>query len=540
MLAEMRTSPLYRHGFFLAGFCILMVCVWMTPVVLAGFPYQMTYLVQVAHEFTATGIMTDVIHPLFVLLLSALLPVIEWRNSMGWALVSSITMALSIIPLWWTIARLTNVRYAWATVLLFCLLPMHWVEAVGTAYYPLAFLCLFTGFTLFLLTVSYSRWMAVVLLGICFGGVLATTHSFFPLLPWFVLVYAWERRTHPRSMVLELVLCGVATYLMFVLPLLPNALRPRLTPIERVAVLLPVEENLMPPEELYGDEYAYIFLKEEFDQQMLEQAKDDSFFVRRRGEHFRINYSVGEFGIFHVLLNNTWLLINNLAALFMLETVGGVFIWLFLLPGCVALFREHRKFFLQLIGLYISMEIILRFGFHYGRIHLMDVGWIFAFICGAGVIFLADTLEGVFSGLRSRHIATILLCIGAFQLIQANRIHFAREYSRSSIPRAYAVATALQALPENAVIARPWNDHLMVFSERESIALQNRTIDILREKQRLAEPFLYYGITHIIGYDAERTAEILEASPSVQAVYIPPASPIVLTPFKRYLLNLIR
>lgn len=523
----------------LALFGIAITCIWIAPVLLAGFPFDLTPSVKTAHTFSQTGILGNVINPLFILILAALQSALDWREPTGWALVSAMTLALATIPLWWSIRRLFGTPTAWASTILFCLLPMHWREAIATGYYPLAYLCLFTGFALFLLLIERNRVAALCLLGIFFGLTLATSHAFFTLLPWFVIVYIWERRKDWKHGLVELAACGLSAYIAFILPLLPNALRPGMSTTERLGAFLPVEENLMQPAELYGDDYAYEFLKEDFDAAMKDKAVSGSFTERRDNENFRINYGVGSFNPVHVILNGTWLFGNALASYVMQEMTGGFFVWLLILPGIATLYDTRKRLLLQLLSLVLSMEIVLRFGFHYSRPHVMDVGWILALFAGSGAVFLAEALHKSMKWKINGVLAAIITLSG-LQLMQTNRTYIAREYARSGIPAAIAVANEIESLPADAVIVQPRHDTLMAFTDRQSILLADTTVDMLIRKGKLANPFRDYKVTHVVGYDEERTAAILKAMPNMKVIPVDYEASVPLTPFKRYLLNLIR
>ncbi len=532
------SSP-FGQTLLLALFCAAIVSVWMAPVLLAGFPFDLTPSVKTSHAFAETGILGNVINPLFILVLAALQPALDWRDATLWAFVSAITLALATIPLWWSIRRLFGTPTAWASTILFCLFPMHWREAIATGYYPLAYLCLFTGFALFLLLTERNRMAALGLLGFFFGLTLATSHAFFTLLPWFVIVYIWERRKDWKQGLLELAVCGFCAYAGFVLPLLPNALRPGMSATQRLGAFLPIEENLMQPAELYGDDYAYGFLKEDFDAAMQDTATSGSFTERRDNENFRINYGVGSFNLAHIAFNGTWLFGNALASYVMQEMTGGFFVWLLILPGIAVLYGTRKRMLLQSLGLVLSMEIVLRFGFHYSRPHVMDVGWIVALLAGSGAVFVAESLHRSAKWKTTGILAAIVMLSG-LQLMQTNRTYVAREYARSGVPAAMAVAKEIDTLPANAVIAQPRHDTLMAFTDRQSILLANTTIDMLIKKGKLADPFRHYKITHIVGYDEERTAAILKAVPTLKSIPVDSKAGVPLTPFKRYLLNLIR
>lgn len=520
---------------------MLCVFVWMAPVLLAGFPYAMTASVKLAHLQAVTGETYNVINPFFVLVLRVLIGLFDWRDALPWAFVSAVTMALALIPLWYAIQRLFGTSLAWVSISIFAFFPLHWRLAIETSYYPLALLCLFTGFLLFVTVVPRRRLAAVALLGFFFGLAVATTHAFVTLLPWFVAVYFWERGARWKRAIVELAVCGSCAYAAFAMMHVPDAVGPNMSLRERIAVLFPVEENLLPPHELYGDDYAYAFLREEFDARMAERAESGTFIERRDNEHYRLNYGVGSFDVFHVLLNGAWLFANAIAALFMQEIVGGVFLWLFIALGAASLFRTHRRMLFQLVGLWLSMELILRFGFHYSRIHLMNIGWIIALLAGAGVLAVASAVQRTTPvPVRPNLLAGIVTLIVVLQMGQANRVVIAKEYARSAVPRAYAAARAVEELPDDAVIMQPRDESLLIFTERMPVIVQQETLDVLAEGGRVVDPIRHYGVTHAMGYDEEHEKLIREAAPGVRIVEIAEGDSILLTPFKRYLLNLLR
>ncbi len=523
--AAMRPHPLGlpAHSALLALFCAACVCVWMAPVLLAGFPYMFTSIVKSVHLGEP-----NVVNPLFALLVKVLLPVVDWRNATSWALVSAVTFALTMIPLWWSIRRSFGMPTAWATIAVFAFMPMHWRLAIETGYYPLALLCLFTGFVFYLALVDRNRFAAVAALGLCFGLTCATSHAFVTFLPWFVLSYAWLNRARwPRALT-ELLLCGFCAYASFVLLLLPTG------------SLLPVEENLLPAEEVYGDRYAYDHLRDDFDARAAARAAEGGFFAARDNEHFRINYDPGSFSAAHVFLNGAWLFGNSLASLFMQETVGGAFLWLFIGLGITSLYRARRHELFLMLGLWLSMELVIRFGFHYGRIHLMNVGWVVALLAGSGIVAAAGGLKDVLRLRGAGFLAIAIAAVVVVQLGQANRSMFAGEYSRSRLPRAYAAAEAVEDLPADAVLAQPRDESLLLFTDRVPVVLQDETLDVLAARGEVADPFRRYGITHAVGYDEEHAALIRAASTDVTIVDVPAGSGVPLTPFVRYVLNVLR
>lgn len=533
-----RASHKPDSAVFLPLLCIGAAALWMLPVLLAGFPYELSWGIRSAREFADTGVMRS-INPLFVLLLHALNDFIEPGRTLPWAWVSSVTMALALAPLWYCTRTLFDERTAWATTVIFALMPMHWREAINTGYYPLALLCLHTGFAWHLWMQNRSKAIAAAGLGFFYGLTVATSHAFVPLLPWFVCVYFWHGRAEVRRTFIRLALCGACSYAGFILPMVPSIVAPDLSLSQRLSRFLPVEDNLMPAAELYGDEYSVLFLKEEFDARMIERAHTGSFIEKRTNENFRINHGVGSFNPLQILMTGSWLFANALAGVLMQEVTGGAFLLLLILPGIAMLTKKRRTTLICVIGLWLSMELILRFGFRYARIHLMDIGWIPSLLAGVGVTVIADALTKNGKKMTNVVIAVIVVITG-LQLAQSTRMMLAKEYVRSGVPRAIAVAAAVERLPDAAMIAHPKDDQLMVLSDKPSVTLHEDTLDVLAQTNRLAEPFAHYGITHILGYDDVVTEIIMKAVPGIEV--IDPGAPKRMepSPLQKYLLNLIR
>lgn len=520
-------------------FAIGIVCVWMIPVWLAGFPYHFTPLISQIKRPSITGQLPDSINLLFTREVLGLLHIINWQDMNTWALVSAISLACAAIALWLTVRRLFSATIAWATMVPFCFMPMYWQIAINTEYYALALMCLMVGLMLFTYLIKTRRRIAVITLGIFYGLTIATTHAFFPLSIWFAIVYLWEYRHKTTRTILDLALFGMATITAFTLPLWPYALEENLTVSERMNRLLPVNNHLLPDEEFYGDNYAAQFLAHEVKTDLQMKAEGRSLLEMLNSSHRRINHNVGNFNILEILGSSTWLLLNASMALFMQEVTGGAFIWLLIIPGIIALWQKDRTRTIELIGVYISMEIILRFGFRYGRHHLMDVGWILALFAGIGTAHLSKAIQKYFN-LRYNNIITIgIIILTAFQLAQSSRMLLAKEYVRSSVPKALAAAEAVNNLPLNTVIAIPHNN-LRALITHPVILLNPNTINILYEQEKIIDPFQYYNISHIMGFSKEQSEQIKSAVPNITEISISEPMAIELSPVKRYILNIIR
>ncbi|NLG07439.1 hypothetical protein GX553_03225 [Candidatus Peribacteria bacterium] len=539
----MKHHSLLLHLSLLAVFCIAIAIVWMLPVLLAGFPFGLPYAVHYVRELAETGLVSSRPNALLSLLLWPFHGLIDWQNMTGWTAVGAGFLAAALVPWWWSVRRLFDARIAWIATIVLAFMPMYWVEAVQLGGYAPAFFFLFLGFALFIEVHPRNAWAGTILAGICFGLTMAASHAFFTFLPWFALAYCWFRRHHLWSAVLQAGLYCAVAYAAFVAPLLPNALQSGMTPSERLAVFLPApKDHMTGVYHLYPDEYTYEFLREEFEQKQLRTLEQGSFLVRQDNQNYRYIFGVGDLNLRAVLTNSIWLFANAIPQLFLMENIGGVFLWLFILPGMALLYRRNRRLLYAFIGLWLCMELVLRFGFHFSRNHLMNTGWILALLAAVGIDWAGQRVRTQWQHVPALCAMAVITTLVSAQLVQANRMLFARLYAKSNVPAAYAVAAALEDVPEDAVIAYPRNKaETLFFVRHTSVNIHNATIDSLSEKQELHKPLEHYGITHILGYDAERAELILNARRDIELVEFDEEEFIIpLTPFRRLLLHAIR
>ncbi len=539
-----RTHPWPQavHVLLLVVFAAAMVGVWMLPSLFAGYPYVISGMIPRVRDYVTSGVITIDSMRLETVILGFLYPLVGFKNILGWTAVSAAAFAAALIPWWFFVRRLFDVRIAWVSTVIMSFMPMYWVEAVRLEGYPFAFFFLFLSFATFLRCYPRHPFIACILSGLCFGAVIASRDAFLILLPWMVPAYIWHHRSRwMRSMVHAGMYCACA-YLAFVLPLLPNALQDGMTPLQRVAVFLPSLEHRTPGEgHLYPDQYAYEFLREEFDQRIVDRVESSSFLVRQQDENYRYIFGVGDISLTRILISGAWLTVNALPEFFLLDTVGGIFLWLFIIPGMVYCFRNRRWVFVEWVGLWLSSEFLLRFILHFSRSHLTDIGWALPLFAALGIAVIAETAAKNSKALSAVAVMACMTVVVAAQMLEANRKQFAFFYSRSSVPEIYAAAQALEEIPETAVVANPRRSELFSLSDRMPVTLHPDTIDMLQSQGRVGEALKYYGVTHIIGYDDAHAKIIKRVDPRIEIVTIPDSAfKVTVTPLMQYILHQIR
>ena len=517
-----------------------MIGIWLMPVFIAGFPYEISGFIPTIREFARTGL-SPVGNGRIVVALWWLQSVFGWENILGWNAVSAAFFAAALFPWWWSVYRLFDARSAWLSTVILSLMPVFWIEAVRLSGYSTALFFLFLGFALFIEFRPRNRLAAAAVFGICFGAVLVSRDAFQAFLPWLIFGYAWYERKKFKSMIFELGIACVLAYAVFTLPLVCNVVHSEGPLSERFAVLLPSLDRTMPATgHLYPDAYTYEFDRESFEELTRQRVEEASFLVQQEDANVRKMFGVSNWGFFEAITNSVWLFLNAIPSLFLMDTVGGVFLWLFILPGIRYVFTHNKKLFSMQLGLFLSMEFLFRFVLHYHRTHLMDFGWMLALFAGLGIVSVSTALAQSWKKVSVTTLSAIIVVLLAGQLLQANRKQFARMYAETDDYLAFAASAAVEALPDDSVVAYPRIPKLLYFTDRAHFILHDDTIDRLSGQGRLRDPFRHYGITHIIGYSDERAALIQNAIPGIQVVSFAEENPIVVTPFVRLLLHAIR
>ena len=538
MITAMRLKnfPLSVHIGLLLLFCIGMVGLWLLPILIAGFPYELSGFIPEVRLFAETKL-SPTGNGRIVVLLWWLKSFFGWENVLGWNLISSIAFAAALVPWWWSVYKLFDARKAWLSTVILSLMPIFWLEAVRLSGYSFGLFFLFLGFALFIKFRPWNRLAAVAVFGLCFGATLVSRDAFQVFLPWFVIAYAWCERKDLKRMILELAVACLLAYSVFTSPLLLNVIQG-----EKLTILLPSLERTMPTTgHLYPDDYTYDFDKEAYDELIRERAARSSFLVQQEDANVRKMFGVSTWNFFESITNSFWLFLTSLPSLFLEDTVGGIFLWLFIIPGIGYLYLKNKKLLYLQLGLFLSIEFLLRFILHFHRIHLMDFGWMLALFASLGIVSIGTALTKSWKKVSITTLSTIIVVIIAAQLIQANRKQFARLYTETDDYLAFAASAAVDELPEGSIVAYPRIPQLLYFAEREHLILHDETIDRLREQGRLRDPFKKLGITHIIGYSEERTAAIKNSVYNIKTVTFDEGKgKVEVTPLVRLMLHMIR
>lgn len=274
---------------------------------------------------------------------------------------------------------------------------------------------------------------------------------------------------------------------------------------------------------------------------MQDRIADSSFLKRQEDKNYRIIFGTDDFSIIDRIASGTWMLLNNIPQFFMMDFMGGAFLWLFIMPGILVAWKTKRILVLYIGGIILSMEFVLRYVLLFTSSHIDNYLWAIALFAGIGVVANMKALQKSFKW-NAKQFCTFLsliVLVIALQLLQVNRKVLARLYTRSPTLEIYAATESLKALPEDAVIAAPRRHDLLTLSDKKYVSVHEKTIDFLEKRGKLAEPFALYGVTNIIGYSPEDVTRIKKAVPSISVIELNEKQPELST-LTRYLLNMIR
>lgn len=532
--------------------CLCIAIVWTIPVAIMGSAPQLPTTLLHARNLAAGGgfvfqdsigrILSTGLLPLqgvpsaldgrlSSLLYSAVLRWIPFSDFVFWSFIGSVLMAAGLFFLWQTMRKLLSPSVAWVTLCVCAFLPAVWFHAIYLGFYNPALLFLFASFAAFVCLRERSELLALIAAGVLYGGAVASKDVFLVFLPWYACSYVWVGRKHIRRT--ALLTCAFVACASFIY-LLPYAgdIRTLGYPVnQNLARLWPGADDIASQNylHLYPDPYTYHFDKEAFDTAFLAEANSKPFWRRVGAEKVILDYGL-EGSLWRQLRLGTILSLGSIPSFFQRQNTGGVFLWLFAVPGMVVLWRRHRNLALWLLGLVLSMYFIIRFVLGYERDHFINIAWAFALCVSVGITTVAQAAAKHLHLSRVRWMYVGILVVVSLQLLQETRYELAYRYGRSEVSESFAIAKTLSDLPADAVVM------LNVHPNRlQSIAtLADRTVVLVRNDTVRNYPDVVdkYGITHALGY--------ADAIANTKHIPMPVAVEHPISPALSFLLHLLR
>ncbi len=536
------------HLVLLAIFAIAMILVWMLPVLLAGYPSDIPTLLLPARNFAEAGVFSITDH-IGRYLTPALLKVsgeitagdgrlsmmlngwistfVPFSNLVGWSFVASVIMALSLFPWWIAVRSFFSTRIAWIATVIFALMPIYWREAVFPNNYQFALLFLFCSFAAYGLLRKKSPLLAVAMAGIFFGLAVSAKDAFLVFVPWFVICAFIFYRPAWKKLLLTVVTFGVCALIPYLAPYIGDIRTVGYPVNQNLARVWPGGDKIANEIylHLYPDPYTYFQDRERFDRELLARIDTMTTLERLQYQKILLNFDVGQPSFGDALVNGVWLFAGSIPSYFQQDVMGGMALWLFILPGVIVLWKRHRRFAVALLGLLILTELEIRFVLHFNREHLMDTGWVLALLAGIGVAAVSDVLAASAKKYSVVLVSCVITILVSGQLLQANRVRFARVFASTVVADTVAAAEEIKTVPIDAVVAVPPTsahvEQLALLSNRSVVLFAPETIERLLEQGTVRDVFQMYGITHVMRYSEALTKKLQRAIPGLKILEDP-------------------
>jgi hypothetical protein len=526
--------------------CCAFVLVWSLPVLVMGdgfgfFPHLEARNFAETGMFSFTGnfgrlLSTNIIPGIGTpsasdgrlsrVLVALLSQGIAWDDLVGWTMAGATVLAIGMLCWWSVVYRLFDRRTAWVTLFITALMPVYFREAVWFDNYNLALACLAASGAAYVWLKDKRMTVALLIAGLLFGASCSAKDVFLIMIPWIGVTFLWKKQWKGGAVFF------IAAAAVYMVPYMSDIATLGYPVNQNLARLWPGAETIANETylHLYPDPYTYHFDRAAFDEQFIAAVETKSLSDRMRDEKVMMSYGLAD-GIFRRVRLGTWLILHDIPSFFQRQTVGGVFLWIFALPGIVLLWRREKALVLWLLGLVVSMYIAIRFVLMYEREHFMNIAWIYALFVGYGITEISAMQRHVRVGL-----ATVLLtALCCLQLLQANRYEVAAWYNKSNVAELRGAAETLRGLPEDAVIALDIHpssvESLALLSDRTLLLFDTETVERLRSAGTLKSVFTRYGVTHALDYTMQTPARNVASS----SVVSPPPSAMT-----KWLIHLIR
>jgi 4-amino-4-deoxy-L-arabinose transferase-like glycosyltransferase len=570
-----RHFPFWAHILFLLLLGAGLVALWMLPALMMGYSFKLPGLLS-AYNFAETGLFSyrDAIgrYPsvdllpvmgvptpmdgrFFVAFLAFLSQWIAWSDFMMWNMIGAIVVAGACISLWFFVCKLFDSRTAWIAAVIMGLMPLYVYEASFLHMFQSALFFLLLSIAVFVWMRKYSHYGSLIGAGFLFGLSIASKDVFLIFLPWTVVSYLYVNRMRLKKSIISVVVFLLCSGAVYITPYIGDIKEFGYPMNWNLAHFWPGGDEIadLTYEHMYPDPYTYYFDREWFDARTIERVEELSLLGKLQEQKVLRAYEVVDTSILESLMHGVWLTLNNIPPYFHQGTVGGAFIWIFVLIGMAYLFRRDIRLCVFLVGLMVSSELVIRFALHYNRIHAMDTAWVLAIFAALGI---TETSLSLWERVRVRvkenfifsanFIVCVITLIIALQLLQTNRIDLAKRYARTHVPQTLIAGQALAALPDEAIVATDRSGsplpNLAYLGGRTIVPFTRETILHLLEEGDLREAFKTYEVTHIINYPEELEKRVQRAVPGIKIVQKDAEMQKThsLGLFKRYILHMVR
>lgn len=555
--------------FLLAIFCISFG-IWYSPVIFKGYaPYKMTELLPIARNLRQAGLfglenergvvlssslikqegeVSSVGNKLAAYLYAGIFKVTGVLSPEKLVIVSIILNSLALLIFSWIILALFGYKIAVPFSLIYLAMPNNWtsVYSLGTYEWPMLFISLF--FLFFILGRGRHREFGYFFLaGIFLSLAGMAREAFFLLIP-ITAVFFWFN--HSRKSFWYFLLACILILSIFYLP---NFFKKdggnfywRMFSVQQDSGKL---ANYATYGHLYPDPYTYLYERNEYLSQYIEQADSTGFFDSLQRKKVLVNMGERAMGPGDRLKLGAILLAGHLGYFISFEEVGGPFILFFAILGLIYLREKDRPLY-GFIKYWIPLSLFLMsFVVMVSRSHLRDFSWLLPFLSALGLYYFSFLLEKQlnFSSKKALILYSSVILIFTYNLLLADHLSLAKLYDGVIVPEleSYAGQIKNSRLSNESVVAVNLNPrHQMVLNyltDESLVAFTSKTIEKLIEERKIKEVFKEFRIVSILAYGDELSKKMVDSANVANL-----NDSLALTaeketsPFKSFILNLVK
>lgn len=524
---------------FLLVFFVVSFAVWYSPVVFKGYaPYKVSELIPLAKNINNTG-QFSLESDKNVYLASALIEengnistvgnkftarlyayVFKFTGILGpesLTFFSIIINSLSLAVFAFIVMRLYGVKFTVLFSLVYIFLPFNWlsVYSFGTYEFAVFFMSFFSLF--FVLGRKKKRefvWFVFAGIFLALAGL--SKETFFLLAP-IIPAYLWFSEKNRKAAIGF----AVSVILMLSVFYIPSFfIKNNGNFYLNLFFADESKEKKLSDYTFYGhlypDPYIYLYEKEVFLADYIEQTKKAGFMESLERKKVLANMGERSISIIDRFLLGLTLVFGHTAKFFSLEDIGGPFVIFFSVLGFFYFKRKEDwlgEFSIYWVG---GVLFLLSFAALVSRHHLKDFVWLIPLFATSGVFVAAKAVEENFnfSGWKNRAMLGFISFAFLYGLALADHVTLGNLYDKNRALKAetYASFIKKENVADEEVIALGLDSKdailLNYLTDRSVVILTPDTVKKLSSQGNLENVLDSFDVKYILGYEEELSAKI--------------------------------
>lgn len=403
--------------------------------------------------------------------------------------------SLTNLLLFLFLTKVFNLKIGLLFSLLMMVTPVIWQNALIPVFYEWALLFFACGFILYWLAERSPVYL--FLTGLFFSLAILTRNAFLIIVGIFFLYELIANKSLKR-----LIIFGLPLVLFVILPLFYSY-------FSRGQSVYLDKNYYGSYSHCFPDPYTYFYARDEFAKNALETMKNDPDVLYCLQDY---GYQVNKWRYPIDLLKSSWFYLRGL---FRLTTFGGP---VAILLAFLGLFELKRKkpamlnlFYLWFILLFIALVLIISSNWN----HLLELFIPLLLLISLGAMAVYELIKDQFLNLKpiKKFLAIVIICSLFFSyFINADKWMFHEIYETSSLKQVTRFSEAINQsnLTADDVVAleAPAIESINYYTNKNLIKFSTPTIKKLLSENKLEQAFIQFGVTKIIGYEANLSQEI--------------------------------